>query len=245
MLFQNAEKFLSTARLSSYKAATKGDEQASLRLYLDNLRLAQSFYAPLSLLEVAFRNALHEVLAVSFQSDNWLLTQQSGFMEDSRLTYIDKNRSEQITNRKVQNMIKAAMQEFKERHKYAPPHGTAIIADLQFGFWTTLFSRRYFFILNQAPLRAFPHRPRGTKWETISEKLQEVRKFRNRVYHYEPLCFQKHASNILYFSQLHQIHTTIIELLSWLDPSLPIWLAEADRVPDTLRTIGKKYPHAT
>lgn len=245
MLFQVAEKFLSSARLVPYKTAAHHDEQAGLHLYLDNLRLAQSFYSPLSLLEVAFRNALHDVLSSSFQSDNWLLTQQTGFMEDARLTYVDRSRNEQIINRKVQNMVKAAIQEFKERHKYYPPHGTAIIADLQFGFWTTLFSRRYFFILNKAPLRAFPNRPHGTKWETIGEKLQEVRKFRNRVYHYEPLCFQKNTANILCFSQLHQMHSTITELLGWLDPALPAWLAEADRVPDTLRTIGKKYPQAT
>ena len=245
MLFQTAEKFLSPARLAPYRAAAQYDEQSGLRLYLDNLRLAQSFYSPLSLLEVAFRNALHDVLTTSFQSDNWLLAQQTGFMADDRLTYFDKSRNEQIINRKAQNMVKAAIQEFRERHKYSPPHGTSIVADLQFGFWTTLFSRRYFFILNQAPLRAFSYRPRGTKWEVISEMLQDVRKFRNRVYHYEPLCFQKKSGSMLCFSQLHQMHATILELLSWLDPSLPGWLAEADRVPDTLRTIGKKYPEAS
>lgn len=244
MLFPVAEKFLSAARLAPYKLAAQGDEQASLRLYLDNLRLAQSFYIPLSVLEVALRNALHDVLANSFQSDNWLLTQQTGFMIDEKLTYFDKRRNERVTNDKVLKMIQAAIREFKEQRKYDPPHGTAIIAELNFGFWTTLFSRKYYFILNQAPLRAFPNRPRGTSWETINDKLQEVRTFRNRVYHYEPLCFKKNTSNILCFSQLQHTHSSITELLSWLNPELLGWLADADRVPDTLKTIQKKHPQA-
>jgi hypothetical protein len=86
MLFPVAEKFLSTARLAPYKLAAQGNEQTSLRLYLDNLRLTQSFYIPLSVLAVALRNALHDVLANSFQSDNWLLIQRTGFMIDEKLT---------------------------------------------------------------------------------------------------------------------------------------------------------------
>lgn len=245
MLFPVAEKFLSTARLLPYKQAAQNDEQASLRLYLDNLRLAQSFYAPLSLLEVAFRNSLHEVLSINFKSADWLLTEQSGFMVDASLTYFDHKRGKEVTNDKALRMMQAAVAEFKQQRNYVPSTGAALIAELSFGFWTTLFSRKYFFLLNKNPLRAFPHRPRGTTWEVVSNKLTEVRTFRNRVYHYEPLCFQKNSSNILCFSQLNNIHNSIADLLGWIDPSLPIWLAEVDRVPETLKKLRTKYPTAS
>ena len=245
ILFPVAEKFLSPARLLPYKQAAKGDEQISLSLYLDNLRLAQSFYAPLSLLEVTFRNAPHDVLTINFGSDNWLLTQQKGFMIDSGLTYVDHKQGKSITNNKVLKMVQTAVAEFKQKRNYVPNNGTALIAELTFGFWTTLFSKRYFLLLNRSPLRAFAHRPRGTSWETISNKLAEVRAFRNRVYHYEPLCFQKNSSNILCFSQLDGIHANITDLLAWIEPSLPAWLAEADRVPETLKKLRKKYPMAS
>lgn len=245
MLFQNAQKFLSGPRLTPYLGASGGDEQKALLLYLDNLRLAQSFYIPLSFLEVALRNALHEVLERHFTSANWLLEQQQGFMIDNRLKNKDYRTGKTTTNDKVLRMVEAAVREFEERWNYLPPSGSVLIADLNFGFWTTLFSRTYFGLLQKSPLRAFPHRPRGTERETLYNKLKDIRTFRNRVYHYEPLCFQKHSMNVLCFSQLSKLHTTIMELLGWLDPSLPPWLAEADRVPDTLRTIGKKYPHAT
>ena len=233
MLFQTAEKFLSPARLTPYLAAAKGNEQSCLRLYFDNLRLAQSFYIPLSLLEVAFRNALHDVLSVRFGSENWLLLEQTGFMVDARLK----------GNNKALSMVEKASREFEKRQLTLPSHGLAIVADLEFGFWTTLFTHRYFFtVMNQAPIRAFSHRPRGTAWDVVNTKIQEIRLFRNRVYHYEPLCFQPQVAGSPRFSQLWQMHGTIVELLSWLDPALPTWLAEADRVPDTLRTISKKYP---
>ena len=245
MLFQTAEKFLSPARLIPYKAAANGNEQASLQLYLDNLRVAQSFYAPLSLLEVAFRNALHDVLAVHFRSDNWLLNQRTGFMTHPKLTSFDRSKSENITNDKVLKMVKAAAKEFKEQRGYEPLVGTTLIADLDFGFWTTLFSGTYFFLLDKAPLKAFGKRPRGTDWKTVRDKLNEVRRFRNRVYHYEPLCFQKQTNNILCFSHLDYMHHNILELLAWLDPALTAWVSEVDRVPDALQKIRKKHPQAS
>ncbi|HET9504378.1 MAG TPA: hypothetical protein VFO93_12620 [Hymenobacter sp.] len=245
MLFQNAPKFLSTPRLSPYLSASGGDEQKALLLYLDNLRLAQSFYIPLSFLEVALRNALHEVLERHFNSANWLLEQRKGFMIDNRLTNRDYRTGKTTTNDKILRMVETAIRDFEERWNYPPPSGSVLIADLNFGFWTTLFSRTYFGLLQKRLLRAFSHWLHGTERETLYNKLKDIRTFRNRVYHYEPLCFEKQSKSILCFSQLQQLHATILELLGWLDPALPTWLAEADRVPDTLRTISKKYPQAT
>ena len=245
MLFPTAERFLSSARLSPYKQAARGDEQASLQLYLDNLRIAQSFYAPLSLLEVSFRNALHEVLVASFNTEDWLLTQQTGFMVDSSLTSFDARQGKLVTNNKVLAMVQAATAEYKQKRGALPTSGVSLIAELTFGFWTTLFNKKYFLLLNRNPLRAFAHRPRGTSWETISNKLTEVRTFRNRVYHYEPLCFQKGSASIICLSQLQTTHASILELLSWIEPSLPVWLTEADRVPDTLKKLGQKHPLAS
>ena len=142
-------------------------------------------------------------------------------------------------------MVKAASQEFKGKHRYEPPNGAALIADLSFGFWTTLFTKTYFELLNRAPLNAFNYRPRGTGRDIAYDKLQEIRLFRNRVYHYEPLCFQSDPRKTLIFSQLENIHATICELLAWLDPTLPEWLAEVDRVPETLKKLKRKYPDAS
>lgn len=245
MLFQTAQKLLSVPRLAPYLQASSGNQQKALALYLDNLRLAQSFYTPLSLLEVALRNSLHEVLERHFNSANWLLAEQKGFMIDKRLINRDYRTGKISVNDKVLKMVLAASREFEEHWQYPPPSGNVLIAELHFGFWTTLFGKTYYGILQKSPLRAFPKRPLGTERELLYNKLKEVRLFRNRVYHYEPLCFQKNSNNILSFSQLHSAHTIIAELLGWLDPSLPEWLAETDRVPETLKKLHKKYSAAT
>lgn len=244
MEFRLAEKFLSAPRLAPYKAASQGNEQKALQLYLDNLRAGQSFHTSLSLLEVTLRNVLHDELASEFRSDNWLLEQRAGFMKDPRLTYYDNKRGKDIINDKALKMVDVAIKEYRESRNGEPTHGTALIADLSFGFWTTLFSNKYFFILNRAPLRAFAHRPRGTERKVISDKLTNVRRFRNRVYHHEPLCFDKQVASGLCLSQLERMHNDITGLLSWLHPDLPVWLAEADRVPDTLQKLRKKHPAA-
>lgn len=245
MLFQTAEKYISSARLIPYKQAVSGNEQAALQLYLDNLRAAQSFYASLSLLEVAFRNSLHEVLAKNFASGNWVIEQQRGFMIDPALTYLDRKLNRTVTNDKVLRMAQTAVSGFRQQRRVAPPDGRALIPELPFGFWTTLFTHRYYFLLHQSPLRAFPNRPRGTIWQTINTKLSEVRIFRNRVYHYEPLCFQGKGHRVLCLSQLEQIHATICELLGWIDPTLPPWLAEVDRAPEILQKLKRRYPAAS
>lgn len=245
MLFQTAEKFLSPTRLAPYKHAAKGNEQLSLTLYLDNLRVAQSFYPALSLLEVALRNAVHDALSVKFKTDNWLFTEQQGFMIDPSLTYYDAEREEKIINHKVLKMVLAAIKDYKEQRKQNPPNGPAIIADLNFGFWTSLFNKKYFLLLNRDPLRAFSkERPAGITWNIINDKLIKVRTFRNRVYHYEPLCFQKNTNNILCFDHLQEIHTDITELLTWLSPELKNWLVEVDLVPEKLKKLRKKYSDA-
>ena len=192
-------------------------------MYADNLRTAQSFCPSLSVLEVALRNAIHDSLTTEFRSSNWLLEQQTEFMIDSRLTYINRE-GEEIKNCKALNMVAAAIKEFKEQRQYSPSTGSAIIAELPFGFWTTLFNKKYFDILNRTPLYAFPARPRGTTWENVNARLISVRKFRNRVYHYEPICFQNNSPNILCFQQLHDIHSDITDLLAWISPDVAQWL---------------------
>lgn len=244
MLFQIAEKFLSPTRLQPYKEAMKGNEALTLSLYIDNLRVAQSFYPSLSILEVALRNSIHNSLAKEFRSSNWLLEQQTGFMIDRRLTYFNKGGKE-IINRKALNMMTAAINEFKEQRQYVPSVDSSIIAELPFGFWTTLFNKKYFDILNRAPLDAFPARPRGTGWGVINDKITNIRVFRNRIYHYEPLCFHKTATTALDFRRLYEVHGDITDLLAWISPDMAQWLKGIDLVPEKLKNLQKKYPDAT
>ncbi len=51
----------------------------------------------------------------------------------------------------------------------------------------------------------------------INQKLNNIRGFRNRVYHNEPICFN---GNAIDFTEAANIKTEIYELLKWIDADL-------------------------
>ena len=51
--------------------------------------------------------------------------------------------------------------------------------------------------------------------DKIAYKLNQVRKFRNRIFHYEPICNDLIALKIN--------HSNIVDILNWLDKDLAAW----------------------
>ncbi len=245
MLFQVAEKFFSPARLAPYLNAAQGDQTLALQLYSDNLRLAQSFYFPLACLEIALRNALHETISRFLGTDNWLITERQGFMVAPSLTGYDRHKGKIVTNNKVLKMVESSIEAFPEQHNgRMVSSGPELIPELNFGFWTTLLTKNYTKVLGGRPVTAFVHKPAREDAESINGKLFKVRLFRNRMYHYEALCFQADASKTLCFSQILNIHRTISDLIKWLDPSLAVWVDKSDQLPQLIKELRVQYPKA-
>ncbi len=57
---------------------------------------------------------------------------------------------------------------------------------------------------------------------TLSKRLDKIRKFRNRIFHYEP---------VWYFN-LDERHSEIIEVIDWMEAALKELLLTVDRYPD-------------
>ena len=51
----------------------------------------------------------------------------------------------------------------------------------------------------------------------LNQKLNNIREFRNRVYHNEPICFN---GNAIDFAEATSIKNDIYELLEWIDADL-------------------------
>lgn len=47
--------------------------------------------------------------------------------------------------------------------------------------------------------------------------LKEIREFRNRIYHNEPICFR---GNAIDFSKAMEVRDDVQTLISWIDPEL-------------------------
>lgn len=163
-------QYISPTRLSAY---TSFDE------YCQNLLISKNAYIPLSILEIALRNALDSYLSIKIGSDwhldNTLLTHgaQKKILE---ATDTLNNRKEAITKEKI-------------------------IAELNFGFWVNLFQKPYQNHLRTKDLRLiFPNMPSKEQIilnrEEIYKKLDHIRRFRNRIFHYEKVINKNHYDTI-------------------------------------------------
>ncbi|KTD25674.1 Abi-like protein [Legionella israelensis] len=90
-------------------------------MYSWNIDLSQSLYPALQILEISLRNSLHHALSQNFETDQWF-----------DLSFLHPR--EQVQIQKVKD-------DLKRRKK--PLETGRIVAELSFGFWTSLFDIRY------------------------------------------------------------------------------------------------------
>ncbi|ADN08853.1 Abi family protein [Sulfurimonas autotrophica] len=165
------EKYISSARLSKY---------SSLDEYKKNIYLSNSFYIPLSILEVSLRNAINSQFIV-FYGQNWILNEAQ---------FLQRDALEKIAQAKMK------LQSRNETLTHAK-----LTAELTFGFWTSLFQKPYDKTMRLQTLRGiFSNLPRTEAKpidrKTISAKLNHIRKFRNRIFHFEKIVNKEEFNNI-------------------------------------------------
>jgi len=183
---RNINKFITSKRLSSY---------TNIGEYESNLQQSKEYYIPLSILEVALRNSINSLFE-RFYGLGWL-TAGAQFLRGDLLAKIDdakeklRVRNEDITKDKL-------------------------VAELSFGFWTALFQSPYSHQMRTSNLKQiFPNLPKKEEYfidrKIMSAKLDHIRKFRNRVFHYEKIVGK---------SEYDTIEADIYEILNYLDKEL-------------------------
>jgi hypothetical protein len=120
--FKNLERVLSKDRFDSYKQNGKSNDEA-LKLYVWNTMLCESLYPSFQILEVGIRNAIHLEISKITKEPGWL-NNVPAFL------YADE-----------QAAIQQAKESLKKRcGNCAEPR---LVAEMNFGFWTSLFDSRY------------------------------------------------------------------------------------------------------
>jgi hypothetical protein len=240
-------KYVSAQRLQKYLDVSGGDIRRALKLYQANIRLSQSFYPILSLLEVVLRNAINEEMINYFKDPDWLRNQQSGFMSDALLTYKDRHGVTR-TNYQLKNDVQQSIRDVEGRKKRRATHWE-ILANLKFGFWTAMFYKTHFKILLGKPIGIFKNLPVGTTRDTVYDKLMRIKSFRNRIYHYEPIIFEQHGSHFVFNTQTSlDIYNEIKELFVWFDLDYSGWTKKINNVSfEIMRTncVMRSYPKKT
>lgn len=203
---------LTPQRVGSCRLPGESDLQALAR-YVWNAELGQSLYSSLHLLEIGLRNKLDVAIA----------------SREGPLWYDDPN---VVVQPDGQAAVANAKSRLIREGKTVTPGG--VVATLDFGFWTTLFHRTY-----EQPPKGPGWRPLwpmllpavapGRARRQLSGRLNELRKLRNRIFHYEPI-WRGMAGK-----PLHQIHVELLEAVGWIDADLRRTAVLLDSFPETLQ----------
>jgi len=203
---EELERCFSRERLAKYgNFAEKngGAPNELLAVYSWNIQLSQAFYPLLQLLEVSLRNALNGALTSRYSSE-WLFNT--------------------ILHEKDQKKVNEARANLLRENKLISTG--KVIAELKFGFWTSLFDVRYeqnqvlWPHLLTAVFRYIPKRHRTR--QVISRQLNRVRHLRNRIFHYEP---------IWHWFNLQETHQAILTIIGWISPMIRKYAITLDTFP--------------
>ena len=234
MNFNKFTQYFSSSRTERYHNATGKSESKTIKLYKANLAISKSFYPLLAILEVLFRNKINDTLSVFFNDAEWIINQKSGFMIDSSLTFTYKKTRKVKTNRflleeitKVENkLVKAGVKITSGK----------IISEQTFGFWTDLFEVHHYKLLKGKPIKIFANLPANYGRKEVNDELKKIRRFRNRIYHNEPICF---SGSTVDFTETLDIYNSIRNVLRWIDPQLLEFIADIDEIIKNI-TIAEK-----
>jgi hypothetical protein len=205
---------LSSDRIDSYRQDQSDTNLDLLERYFWNMALSEALYPALQALEVALRNNIHDAASQLYGTPTWLTRQPTPlyFLEEDQVT--------------------TAIGRLQRRRKTVT--AGRIVAELNFGFWTSLLDRRYERRLwPQILPDVFPNLPRRRRTRhTVSVRMSAMRQLRNRVFHHEP---------IWYWGNLQQQHRDLGEAIRWLDRALADTVTLVDRFPTVFAQGSSPY----
>lgn len=187
------------ARFSTYRRHAANTEKAS-RLYMWNLSLSARWWGPLSYLEVALRNKLHDALKDSVGQARWWNSRDLGISRQL------KRRIEQAEN-------------FAELQKNSQPSVDDVVAASSFGLWTSVLHRDNGQVLWRDYLSGkFGSAKRGQ----LFDRTYKLKKLRDRIAHHEPIFKEnqnRHLDELDFV--LNAIDPTLPRLVKDCFPGLP------------------------
>lgn len=94
-----------------------------------------------------------------------------------------------------------------------------------------MFEVHHYRLLRGKPIQIFHSLPAGQGRKEINEALDNVRRFRNRINHNEPICFN---GNTIDFAETLEVHASRNNLLAWIDPEILKLISDIDKVEKTI-----------
>lgn len=222
MEYSKLEYYTSKPRLDRFLTACNNSKSKAQKLYRINVRVSQSFYPVLNLFEVFIRNTMNYRVSGYLSDPNWIINQKNGFMNDKSL---------KRSGYYLRNNVKKAERIIKRKGGTVTPG--RVIAEQSFGFWTSLFDKHHYKLIGGVVIKAFTNKPARVNRSVLSKKLNEIRKFRNRIYHNEPICSKGSTIN---FEKAIQVKNNIYKLLKWIEQDLKQYVEYFDTITNKINT---------
>lgn len=209
---QNLIRILTSARLSSYRTC---DGINILENYAYNIKLAESLYPALNLLEITLRNNICYAIENLIKKE-WLISEYN---------------KQQILGDKEYQKVKEAVNSINKQGKKLT--NDRLIAEMTFGFWIHLCTKTYkpkfwdkkgFFEI------VFPNYQSKTKLRQIApiqNDLRTILRLRNRIFHHEIITNGRITPTTHYQMIQNLIHLMSDEMVQFLD--------EISRFPDIVK----------
>lgn len=203
---------ISEQRFDRYLQWADGNYEQAEELYLLNISLSTEFYYPLQTLEITLRNRINRIMNEAY-GDGWLADKKFPFVR----THQDKLDKE-ITSLKKRNIEVCDVR---------------LIPEISFKFWTSFFALKYDNQWQQFLNKAIvsEHRTSVSR-RLIEEKLEGLKKLRNRIAHHEPII----QLNLESYSQ------DVFNLIVWISPICANWCQGNSKLDSLIAQWRKTAP---
>jgi hypothetical protein len=179
---------LTQPRMRRYLTASKGKQAFAFKLYAINAQVAAALLFDLHFVEITLRNKIDACLTASY-GPNW--ANHAPFL--ALLSQPDRQFLQ------------------KQTAKYS---GANLICNLSFGFWISLFDRRYTHTLWVPHLRKIFTAHKAPNRATFCAQLELLRQLRNRIAHHEPI----------FHLALNQSRLIALRVVQALCPATALWM---------------------
>lgn len=214
-------KLISSDRFNTYLENSGRDKERAARQYMWNIEISACFWGPISLLEVIFRNAIHDQLSKKFGAQ-WFLEESGCHLREDH----------------ERRHIKQVLEQFERRGVIQPSAGQFVGAT-SLGLWVGLIGGgtpygrpgynkktdydRTLWQGEEGLAKAFPNLGLLNRRQ-LHSKLSSIQELRNRIAHHEPIINRNHDRDL----------KIIIECISTISLDAAKFAGEANGVRSVL-----------
>lgn len=201
-----SNKRLNYTELINIISKKRLDTYDDISEYVWNSKLSENFFFILQNLEVGLRNSIYNAYKKSYPNKSLFYLYENNIKN----RYLSKK---ELHSRECWKMLCAVKHKLNRTNQNFTDDD--IVTELNFGFWTKLLlDKHYTNIWRKIFKDVFPNLEFKVNIDKVRVhtglQLDDLRKFRNRIFHYEPI-FNKEPK---------QYHDKILESTKWLSHSL-------------------------